>query len=125
MNEDNLQYYHNTDEKYTICCEVPSKEEIMLTLGMCITFDNPLIPIKIGAAKCHPDDRYVRKIGRKISSENLETLWFLLDKITFVNEDYYCVKLFHQTGREKTKIMLEVKKDTKKVYFVDFTCYNI
>lgn len=124
-NQDNFQYFHNTQEKYTICCEVPSKEELMLTLGMCITFDKPTVPIRIGAAKCHPQDKYVRKIGKKISSENLETLWFFPDEIEFLSENYYCVKLFHKGNGQITKITLEVRNDIKKVYFVDFGLYTI
>lgn len=125
IKEDNLQYFHNPQEKFTICCEVPSKEELMLQLGMCLTFDKKTFPLNVGIAKCHPEDNYIRKVGKEISSQKLEEIHFLIDKINFINEDYYCIKLFFQTGLLMTKLELEVKSDNKKVYFVDFQKYNL
>lgn len=126
MNKEyNLQYFHNVDEKYTICCDVPSKEEITSKLLKCLTFDYKTFPLHVGIAKCHPDDNYIRKVGKEISSTKLEEIHFLLDKIKFINEDYYCIHLFFQTGKLMTKLQLEVRSDIKKVYFVEFESYNV
>jgi len=124
-NEHKLQYYHNIGDKYTVCCEVPDKEELMLHLGMSLTFDKVIIPIKIGFAKCHPKDKYIRKLGKEVSSQNLNPCDFFLDQIRFIDNNYYVVHLCAKIQGYATMIEMEVQKNIKRVYFVDFKHFKL
>ena len=123
-NKDTLQYFHNAESKYTVCIDVPSKEELMLMVGMCLTYDKKTVTLNVGIAKCHPKDRYVRKTGREISSQNLEEIEYYIQSIFFISDNCYDIKLVNKTGNTLTTVTMEVKKDIKRVYFVNFNTYE-
>jgi hypothetical protein len=92
---------------------------------MSLTFDKIIIPIKIGFARCHPKDKYIRKLGKEVSSQNLNLSDFFLDQIRFVDHDYYVAYLCAKIEGYATMIELEVRKNINRVYFVDFKHFKL
>lgn len=60
--------------KYTVCLEVPSKQELLEL----VTNSNNKIEINCGIAICSEEDNFSRKIGREISSSRKTPLSFTL-----------------------------------------------
>jgi len=61
------QFFHQPhldSKKYTVCVDIPPKEEFLeLTLN-----PHTLLELNCGVAFCSEEDNYVKKIGRQLSS---------------------------------------------------------
>ena len=83
----NLQYIHDhitctewgnfdKDRKRTYCFELPEYYIIETELMKMITDVDyrPIVSIVVGVANCHPEDQYVKSIGRELAFANRELI---------------------------------------------------
>lgn len=77
-----MQYHHiiNSLKPSTIAVEVPLKKELIDLLD---PKNTKHLMIKVGYSLLHPNDRYVRKIGREESLKKVFPKTFYIKQVTF------------------------------------------
>jgi hypothetical protein len=118
-----IQYWHwnphkAKDTRYTIAVDVPPKEAFEdLLLNKFST-----LRIPVGITKCHPQDNYVKSVGRQQAFAMIHSRFYQIYRvdhekdgtvkfILFTKEDGTIPSYFNQ-------IVLEYKHDRKRVYFL-------
>lgn len=111
-----IQYYHNngTVIRKTIALEVPKKDTLMEMLKL----GQRLIRLNIGEANVHPQDQYIKKIGRLISTQNIKEKQYKLDSIE-LRDDYMLFYLSPQNSRFKKSVLLRVFYNKSTVHFLE------
>jgi len=81
-----LQYFHCTEERFTVALEPPTKEVLRYILEE----SHGNLFVNIGFAKVHPKDQFVKAIGRAVAGARVKPV-----KLTFhhayvhKNKTYY------------------------------------
>lgn len=124
-NHQNVQFYHDFKDRKTYAVDVNFDKQDLLEL-----LSDPFKPIHfmVGIAKVHPNDQYVKSIGREISKENLSFVkfQFLESKLLSLQEslvvEYYSFEnnmsiKFRLSDQSDKPHLLEVIDHNKINYF--------
>lgn len=104
------QFYYTYDSKQTFHVEVPTKKALqdILKTGH--------ITINIGHAKRHPNDQFIKKIGREVAISRTIPVNFELNEINIVEEYQYYYLLNNEYNYH---LRLQIKTNRPTVYLVD------
>lgn len=115
----NIQFYHKTPNRcyqnespITIAVEVPSKEQLRYATN---TFDE--IFVNVGRAKLHPNDQYIKSIGRQVASSRMKQEGLVCIEINEMGE-HDTVMVFENLAGNTFTFKVSSKSD--KVWFVNF-----
>lgn len=89
---------------------VPEKSEIEALVHQ----HEPKIKMCFGKARCHPNDHYNKKIGRKLAQQKAEISEFKLVAIS-----YYKGKITYILSSDVESVRLESKPNRNKLYYID------
>jgi hypothetical protein len=101
-------YFYKSNNVYAIN---EDREFLKSELLACLKENKPVV-IEIGRARLHPEDVYVKKIGREVALKNIKPVSFEVD-------DFF---VFKEDGKIKTTITLKNKNMELTLRFTDFSC---
>ena len=117
----NLQFFHynpvnkwvGAHGKYTVCSEIPSKNDLLDLL----TFGTPkTIPLNIGYSKVHYKDQYNRKTGREVSKIKMKLCKVLLTNVKILKDNLiFCMETYDDLYR--LELQFNVFSKGEKVFF--------
>lgn len=116
-----IQYFHfkYTDAKtarpvygseYTVAVEVPLKSDLLDLM----TFGIKSINIDVGNSMVHPNDIYVKSIGRSVAKTHMMPTSFTFKFAQFPEED--TINLFLYS--DKNELVFRVHRNSEKVYLI-------
>ena len=76
--ENTLQFYHSQFERKTYAVDVNFSKEALI--NMLHNFSEPLV-LQVGIAQVHPDDQFVKSVGREVALDYLEDFEFKLKRV--------------------------------------------
>lgn len=108
------QYFHNqypNPDIFTVAVDIPDKHALEALMFLHTQKD---IFLGVGVSMVHPKDRYVKSIGRQLSSSRLELTKFTLLQVDFGNE---CV--FLELYNPKVSITIKLHKYGLKPHLIN------
>lgn len=111
----NLQYYHHKNDfkRYTAVVDIPDKQVLIDIIKGYLIGDHNQTYMRIGYALVHPEDRYVRSMGRVVAESKMNRKDFKLNSLIFTPEGF---DIFFT--RENIEIFLNIKYNRDKVHLL-------
>jgi hypothetical protein len=110
------QFYHNVVGKCTAMLNPPSKQALIDFVNVSLTDTQATLKLEYGLALLHPNDNYVKSIGRDISLKNSKVGLFRIHNINYFKGGYK-ILLINEYCHE---IILHIKLNRPTVYFIAF-----
>lgn len=92
---------------------VPSKDDLLNLIK-----DHTDLQLIVGSAIKHPNDQFVKKLGRDFAMKSSKLQSFRLYTIQKANDMYYYTFYNTDTENVTNQIVLETKKDRNTVYLI-------
>lgn len=112
------QYYHQKHlfPRSTVSVEVPKPKQLNHLLQ---DPHDKLIMLQVGYALVHPDDRFIKKEGRKIADSKLTPQTFRLKSVTFdkLDNKIYVLEIIDETYRIK-ELTFKSFSSKNRLYFI-------
>lgn len=106
--KDTIQFFHDKEHGATYAVDVIfDKEDLIETIH---NF-NKLIVLQVGVSNVHPNDPYIKKVGRELSSQRLKPIDFKLDRVYHIYSDND--KLFINYYSESAKLYIKFRINAK------------
>jgi hypothetical protein len=109
-----LAYIHSPEGRKTISIELPTAEALKAVCLYELTrkHGKPVLSLKMGISKVHPDDRYSRKTGRTVADGRLATVSLEIFSFGVTDKE---IKLLTYHRSSDTTFLFKVYRDTGKV----------
>lgn len=112
------QYFHfnhssDANRRYTVCFDMPKKEFFYKLFTL---FGNKEFGTKIGISIVHPTDRYVKKIGRAVAKEKMESKAFVITGVDFHEKE----TILHANDTLRNiYLVISLKKDRERARLLE------
>lgn len=105
--------YLPKEDRRTFAFELPDYELIETEVMKSITdtFHVPVVSFKVGVAKCHPNDSYVKVIGRQTAESKMESIEFVIRRIQILPNDNEVLVNLHNLDKD-----LNIRMVLRKTY---------
>lgn len=113
------QYYHQQFlwPSSTVCVEVPEPSKL---LNLINPIHSKLIILNVGYSLVHPDDRFVKSIGREISYSKMKPETFRLKRIEYDNLENITITIETISLEEKgiKQLTFKALMGKNRLYFI-------
>lgn len=83
-----IERFKKIYQKKTFCIEIPDGVALNESLSRGLLFGREAeISLEFGMAKCHPDDQFVKSVGREIAMANLESRTFKVTSLNIMDKE--------------------------------------
>ena len=115
--------HHTFLKRHTLAYLQPDFKSLLRKYIKAIeALETPVVPLTVGFAIVHPEDHFVKRVGRKLAETKLDIKEFNMQVTD--HEDFYYFSFTREENRLEYSISAKLYKDSKKFRITNVTVFD-